>query len=130
VTFAAAMALLASLRLSVPAISGRAARAFDAIAHPAWLLPLILVNSACIGLMIKGILSPWPPHANAQILARWGAWAGAAAFIAVLTVDLWLLWTPSMVARRFADPAKRHALRWLPLLNLVLGGGFLYLVGR
>lgn len=130
----AALALLASLRLSLPpAVTVRLGRAFDAATHPTWLIPLILAMGMAIGLMIRGELSPWPPEANAQLARRWGAWAGAAGFLLAATVDLWLLWTASMVAQRFARPEEREPARLLPLLNLAIGGLFLaavYLVAR
>ena len=115
------MALLATMRLSAPSVGqSRLGRALDLAAHPTWLLPLILMMGVALGLMIRGDLSPWPPEAAAQ-WARGGAWASATGFLLVLVVDLWLLWTPSMVARRFAGEDGREAMRWLPVLNLVLG---------
>lgn len=121
-----AMALAASLRLSTPvAAQSRLGRALDIAAHPTWLLPLILAMGMAVGLMIRGDLSPWPPEAFDQMARRGGLWAGATGFIVVLVVDLWLLWTPSMVARRFAAERDRDALRGLPALNLALGAALL-----
>jgi len=121
-TLLSAMALAASLRLSTPvAAQSRLGRALDIAAHPTWLLPLILAMGVAVGLMIRGDLSPWPPEAAEQLARRGGPWAGATGFIVVVIVDLWLLWTPSMVTRRFAAEDAREAMRWLPALNLALG---------
>jgi len=121
-TVLSAMALAASLRLSTPvAAQSRWGRALDVAAHPTWLLPLILAMGVAVGLMIRGDLSPWPPEAFEQLARRGGLWAGATGFILVVVVDLWLLWTPSMVARRFASDDARPAMRWLPALNLAIG---------
>jgi hypothetical protein len=115
------------------ASSGRLGRALDLAAHPTWLIPLILAMGLVVGLMIRGDLSPWPPAAAARF-AEWGGRpAAVAGFLTVVVVDLWLLWTPSMVAQRFATPENREAARQLPWLNLAFGGVFLgamYLLAR
>lgn len=115
-------ALLATLRLSIPALAGRKLGAVaDFLTNPAWLLPLILGMYFAIGLMLSGEASPWPPATRAMFENRWGVWAGITGFILVVIVDLWLVWTPSMVARRFAGPESQHAVKALPLFNVLFG---------
>ncbi|PTD20242.1 hypothetical protein [Sphingomonas fennica] len=120
------LALLASLRLSVPALEGSRLAGF--IAHPALLLPLVLAVPMTVGLMMTGAVPVAPLSARDMVRADYGYWAGIAALITVATAELWLLWTPSMVARRFARPESREALKGLPILNLAFGAGFLALV--
>jgi hypothetical protein len=125
----AGLALLASLRLSAPAaFAGRWGGALDLATHPTWLMPLILAMGVALGLMIRGDLPPWPPEAAARFAALGGPWAAVTGFLIVLVVDLWMLWTPSMVAQRFAPPEGREAARLLPLLNLALGAVFLIVI--
>jgi len=131
---AAAFALLASLRLSLPAREGKQLGTILNIAtHPAWLLPFILVMGMAIGLMVKGMLSPWPPEAAQQAARIGGWWGGATGFLVVLIVDGWLLWTGSCVMLRFSTPEQRRKVRLLPVLNFALGALFLstfYLMSR
>jgi len=136
-TIAAAAALLmlaATLRLSVPATGPtRLARVLTVVANPGWLLPLIVLMGGAIGLMIQGDLSPWPPDSAHRIAERYGWWAGAAAGAVTATVDLWLVWTASMVALRYTPLEQRPTIRGLPLLNLAMGGAVLvgiYLLQR
>ena len=58
----AVFALLATLRLSIPALAGRKLGAVaDFLTNPAWLMPLILGMYFAVGLMLSGEASPWPP---------------------------------------------------------------------
>lgn len=120
------LALAASVRLSVPGLASLAM--LRAIAHPNWLLPLLLIVPMTVGLMVTGTVPAAPWQARAMAAAGHGYWAGIAALIAVATVELWLLWTPGMIAYRTAKPESRPAARILPVLNLVLGGLILLLI--
>jgi hypothetical protein len=124
----ALLALFATLRLSIPhartAISGYG---LGIVAHPAWLMPVMLGMPMAVGFMMTGALSPWPPEAASLLARTGGGWAGVAGFLTALVVDLWLLWTPSIVALDFTAPETRAKLHMLPLLNLLLGGFFLAL---
>lgn len=118
----AVLALLATLRQSIPALAGRKLDAVTGLlTSPIWLVPLIFVAYMTVGLMLAGDLSPWPPEARAIFGHKWGAWAGITGFIIVVVVDIWLVWTPSMVARRFAGPDGRNAVKNLPLFNVIFG---------
>jgi hypothetical protein len=63
----ALLALFATLRLSIPhartAISGYG---LGIVAHPAWLMPVMLGMPMAVGFMMTGALSPWPPEAAAR----------------------------------------------------------------
>lgn len=129
VALLALLALLASLRLSFPAATGSAGLGpLRLLMHPVWLLPLLLALPMTVGLMMTGAVPISPVAARAMIAADYGVWAGLAALITVMTAELWLLWVPSMLARRSALPERQEALRFLPLLNLALGSGFLLIV--
>ena len=94
--FLAVMALLATLRQSLPfAAAQRAGGVIGFLTSPIWLVPLILAMAGVIGLMLTGAVSPWPPQAQAEFSGQFGAWAGITGFILVVVVDLWLVWTPS-----------------------------------
>jgi len=122
-------ALLASIRLSLPySHSVRLGRIGTVLTHPAWLIPFILMMSMAIGWMMQGKLSPWPPEAAQQLAQRSGSWAGVTAFVLVLLVDLWLLWTPSMIARRYSTAELQGAMRGLSVINVVFGALFLLAV--
>jgi hypothetical protein len=88
---------------------------------PVWLLPLLLAFNFTVGMYFFKLLSPWPPLAYAQMAARYGSWAGVTAFLAVLTCNLWLLWVPTQVLRRYTAPARRAALKYFPIFNFVAG---------
>lgn len=120
------LALAASVRLAVPGLASSSL--LRAIAHPNWLLPLLLIVPLTIGLMLTGVVPAAPWQARAMAAAGHGYWAGIAALIAVITVEFWLLWAPGMIAYRTAKPESRPAARILPLLNLILGAGILLLV--
>ncbi|SNS17986.1 hypothetical protein SAMN06295912_102136 [Sphingomonas laterariae] len=122
------MALVATLRLSLPGAAGGGQGTLRLIAHPAWLVLLVLTTPMTVGLMLSGYVPVSPTKARALIAGDFGYWAGVAAWITVVTAELWLLWTPSMVAQRFAKPEARDAFRALPLFNVFMGGGFLLLV--
>ena len=114
--------LLATIRLSLPSLIGRRIGGIANLAtHPAWLVPFIFGIAVAVGLMIEGALSPWPPAAHAAYAADFGPWAGVAAFLLVVIVDLWLVWTPSMVARRFARLESLEAVKALTVLNVPFG---------
>lgn len=118
-----ALALLATIRLSLP----RPVAALDRLPlrplfHPAWLVTLILAAYLALGMYFAGTLSPWPIAAFATWNAAEGWWAGAAAFLAALTTDLWLLWTATEALRRHTPPDRQHTLRYLHLFNLLIGG--------
>lgn len=124
-----AFGLLATIRLSLPSLIGREVRGvINVLTHPAWLIPFIFGISVAVGLMIQGQLSPWPPAAQSDFAAKWGMWAGIAGFLLVVIVDIWLVWTPSMVARRFARPESLDAVKTLPVLNVLFGLAFLVAV--
>lgn len=120
------LALAASIRLSVPGLASLPL--LRVIAHPNWLLPLLLIVPLTIGLMLTGVVPAAPWQARAIAAAGHGYWAGIAALIAVATVELWLLWTPGMIAYRTAKPESRPAARMLPVLNLILGAAMLLLI--
>jgi len=118
----AAFALLATLRQSVPSLAGRRLGiVVDFLTSSVWLVPLILAMYFALGLMLAGQLSPWPPETRAIWAQKWGAWAGITGFILVVIADIWLVWTPSMVARRFAGPESREAVKALPWFNVIFG---------
>jgi hypothetical protein len=124
--FLAVMALLATLRQSLPfAAAQRAGGVIGFLTSPIWLVPLILAMAGVIGLMLTGAVSPWPPEAQAEFAGKFGAWAGITGFVLVVVVDLWLVWTPSMVARRFAGPDGLNTVKALPLFNLIFGFAFI-----
>jgi hypothetical protein len=121
-TLLAGLALLATLRQSVPALAERNLGFLGGfLTSPVWLVPLIFVAYMMVGLMMAGDLSPWPPAARAIFDHKWGAWAGIAGFILVLVVDIWLVWTPSMVARRFAGKDGQDTVKTLPVFNVIFG---------
>lgn len=121
-----ALALLATLRLSLPRpLAVLESMPLKALFHPGWLVTLILAAYLTLGMYFSQALSPWPPAAFASWSAAEGWWAGAAAFLAALAADLWLLWTPSEVLRRFTPPERQHTLRYLHLFNLAVGGAVL-----
>ncbi|MCP5395211.1 MAG: hypothetical protein H6918_00500 [Sphingomonadaceae bacterium] len=129
-TVLAILALLASLRLSLPPTADRffARQPLTLLTSAAWLVPYIVVMGLAVGLMIKGQLSPWPQEAMADFAGRWGKWAGIAALLVVGTVDLWMVWTGAMAARRFAPVGSEAAFGRLQLLNVVFGAIFFLLV--
>lgn len=119
---AALFALAATLRLSLavrPAPLANPVARF--VTSPAWLVPYILVMGYALGQMIKGNLSPLPPVAFAETTALWGRWAGVTAFLVVLTVNLWLLWTAGMLARRFGPENPARAPWAVHVLAFVFG---------
>ncbi len=121
-TLLAGLALLATLRQSVPALAERNLGFLGGfLTSPVWLVPLIFVAYMMVGLMMAGDLSPWPPAARAIFDHKWGVWAGIAGFILVLVVDIWLVWTPSMVARRFAGKDGQDTVKTLPVFNVIFG---------
>lgn len=120
------LALAASIRLSVPGLASLPL--LRTIAHPNWLLPLLLLVPLTVGLMLTGAVPPAPWQARAMAAAHYGYWAGIAALIAVATVEFWLLWAPGMIAYRTAKPESRPAARILPVLNLLLGAAMLLLI--
>jgi hypothetical protein len=122
-----ALSLLSTLRLSLGSAGDRAAAnpVGRLLTHPLWLVPLIVVAYLVLGYFLTGKLSPWPPTAFADLGQRFGWWAGVAGVIAVVTTELWLLWTPAEVLRRFATPERRAGLRYFHLFNLVVGGGLI-----
>jgi hypothetical protein len=118
-----ALALLATVRLSLPRPVALLDRMpLKPLFHPGWLVTLILAAYLSLGLFFSGALSPWPPSAFTAWNASEGWWAGAAAFLAALTTDLWLLWTPTEVLRRYTAPERQHTLRYLHAFNLLVGG--------
>lgn len=120
------LALFASIRLSLPnGPSLHLGRIGDLLTHPGWMIPFILMMGMAIGWMIKGQLSPWPLEAGRQFAQRGGTWAGVTGCLLVTVVDLWLLWTPSIVARRFAAADMQAAMRGLSVINLTFGAIFL-----
>lgn len=122
----ASLALLATLRLSIPATVGAQPGGLAGfLTSPTWLVPLILAMAGTIGLMITGDISPWPPETQAAFAGKWGMWAGVTGFLLVLVVDLWLLWTPSIVARRFAGTDGPKPIKGLTLFNLLFGAAFI-----
>ena len=126
---AAVLALLtfaATARLSLlPAAPHHVPRWMKILTNSIWLLPLMLAMALTLGLMAKGVLSPWPPQAAAYFETLGGGWAALTGFVLVLTVDMWLLWTGSRIVLRHTPLEDRHAIRHLSALNLLLGGGLL-----
>jgi hypothetical protein len=117
-----ALALLATLRLSLPITLPLFERMpLRLLFHPGWLVTLILAANLSLGMYFSHALSPWPPAAFDLWHEPSGLWAGIAAFLAALTTDLWLLWTPAEVLRRYTAPERRATLRHAHLFNLVLG---------
>jgi hypothetical protein len=124
-TLAAALLLMALFATVRVALGPRAEKVGNpllrALTHPYWLIPLIVAVNFCIGLYFTGALSPWPPAAFADFSARSGFWAGSCALLAALITDIWLLWAPTQVLRRFAAPERRHAFKYFPLFNALVG---------
>ena len=117
--------LFSTLRLAI----GERARVVTnpvlaALTHSAWLLPLLVVFNMAFGMALLGMVSPWPPKAFEQVSAGYGygMWAGIAAFLAMLITDIWVLWIPTQVLRRFAKPENLPALKYYPIFNVAVGG--------
>jgi hypothetical protein len=124
-TLLGALALLTTLRLSIPrTASAKPGMVSRLLTYPGWLLPMIPLMATAVGLMMRGLLSPWPPTAAARF-SQHGLWAGVFGFLLALVVDLWLLWTAARVVKRFAPPEKQYALRNLPVFNFLVGGAIL-----
>ena len=62
------------------------------VTHPWWLYALVLAGPFVLGAFYKGLISPWPPQAYAEIGAQAGRWAGAAAALGATIVDIWIFW--------------------------------------
>ena len=94
------------------------------LTHSVWLLPLLVVFNMSFGMALLGIVSPWPPTAFEQVSSEYGygMWAGVAAFLAMLIVDIWVLWIPTQVLRRFAKPENREAMKYYTVFNNAVGG--------
>ena len=125
--FLSVMALLATLRLSSISWAERKLTGpLAVILSPIWLTPLIFGLAWTIGLIIKGSVSAWPPTAMQQGVAYGGYWAGLTALFIVIVAELWLVWTGANIALRYSPPEKRIQIKHLPILSIVLGGGFLF----
>lgn len=94
------------------------------LTHGIWLVPLLVVFNMAFGMALLGMVSPWPSKAFEQVSSQYGygMWAGVAAFLAMLITDIWVLWIPTQVLRRFAKPDNREALKYYPVFNIVVGG--------
>ena len=121
------MSLIATLRLSLKGVSPARGGLDRALAHPAWMVPLILLMPYVTGTYFRGLLSPWPPAAFDAISAQAGIWAGISAFITVLAVDIWLLWAPARVLAAHASLAQKPAVKYYFLINALLGLAFILL---
>ncbi|MCP1470302.1 hypothetical protein J3E64_001990 [Sphingobium sp. OAS761] len=117
--------LAATLRQSWPGAARCRGVLAGVIAGAGWLLPLIFIVPACVGLMVTGALSPLPQIAYADMSGSHGRAMGLAAAVAVVIADLWLLLTPAMVLLRHAPEAQAAHLRAAVPLNVALGGLFL-----
>jgi hypothetical protein len=120
--------LAATIRQSWPGAERCGGRISNIISGPGWLVPLIFIVPMCIGLMMAGRLSPLPQHTYAVMTQSHGPATGLALALAVVTAELWLMLAPAMIVLRFADPARRAAMRGLIPLNLFLGLVFLAII--
>ena len=119
----AVLILLATLRQSIPTLAQRdLGPVVGFLTNPSWLAPLVFVAFMMCGYMLQGQLSPWPPASGAVFRANWGVWAGVTGFILTVAIDIWLVWAPSMVARRFVGKDKLGTLKNLPVFNIIFGG--------
>jgi hypothetical protein len=122
------MALIATLRVSLGPLGDRLRNPLlRTLTHPGWMVPLMVVVNLSVGLYFSGSLSPWPPAAYADYALKFGTWAGISAFVAALTTDIWLLWAPTQVLRRFAAPQTGAALKYLQVFNTLVGAAVITL---
>ena len=122
--------LLQTLRLS---ITGRIQPAApNVIMNHRWLYPLGLLGPFTIGTFYKGALSPWPPAAYDKMTAVGGHWAGGAAFLLVLTVDIWMFWAAAKAIRDTTltsavfRPMHDKVTAYYHIVNFLVGTFILY----
>ena len=126
------LTLLQTLRLS---ITGRihADKPNFVMSH-LWLYPLGVLGPLVIGAFYKGLLSPWPPAAYAKMAGSAGLWAGLAAFLAVLIVDIWLFWAGAKAIRATTltsatfRPLHDRLMTYYHVVNVLVGVFILYRV--
>jgi hypothetical protein len=97
-----------------------------------WLYPLGVLGPFTIGAYYKGALSPWPLSAYDKMTAIGGHWAGAAAFVLVLTVDIWMFWAAAKAMRDTTltsavfRPMHDQVLVYYHIVNAAVGAFILY----
>ncbi|MFC6634360.1 hypothetical protein [Microbulbifer taiwanensis] len=63
-----------------------------------WATPLTLLGATVVGYFLSGELSPWPFETYRLLIDRSVApEAAAAVALAVVSVDVWLLWMPAKI---------------------------------
>lgn len=97
-----------------------------------WLYPLGLLGPFTIGTFYRGMLSPWPPAAYEQMLATGGVWAGVAAFVLVVTIDIWMFWAAAKAMRATTltsavfSPMHDQVAAYYHVVNFLVGTFILY----
>lgn len=97
-----------------------------------WLYPLGVLGPFTIGTFYKGALSPWPPAAYDKITAAAGHWAGGAAFLLVLTIDIWMFWAAAKAMRATSltsavfRPMHDQVAAYYHVVNFLVGTFILY----
>lgn len=122
--------LLQTLRLS---ITGKIhPQKANVLTTHKWLYPLGILGPFTIGTFYKGALSPWPPLAYEKMTAVGGHWAGAAAFVLVITVDIWMFWAAAKAIRDTTltsavfRPMHDKVAVYYHLVNFLVGTFILY----
>jgi hypothetical protein len=97
-----------------------------------WLYPLGVLGPFTIGTFYKGALSPWPPAAYDKMTAVGGHWAGGAAFVLVLTIDIWMFWAAAKAIRDTTltsavfRPMHDQVVAYYHVVNILVGTFILY----
>lgn len=120
-----ALALGGTLRFALTGRIGGGGPVVNLLTHQVWLLPLAAAIPYVLGCFYKGLISPWPPAAFAAFEEKAGFWGGATAGLAVITVDIWLLYAMARAAAHFAPPEDRHLVKWYYAVNFVVGAFFI-----
>jgi hypothetical protein len=119
-----AMALVTTLRFCFTGTLQSDNRLLRLLTHPVWLYSLGLTIPYVLGSLYGGTISPWPPSAYEQFAPR-GLWAGINAGLAVLVVDIWVVWASARAAAVFAPPEDRRILKYYYAVNLAVGTFFI-----
>lgn len=120
-----ALALVGTLRFCVTGRIGGGGPITALLTHQVWLLPLAAAIPYVLGCFYKGLISPWPPAAFATFEEKAGFWAGTSAGLAVIAVDIWLLYAMARAAAHFAPPEDRHLVKWYYVVNFMVGAFFI-----
>lgn len=97
-----------------------------------WLYPLGVLGPFTIGTFYQGLLSPWPPAAYEKMLATGGVWAGVAAFVLVVTIDIWMFWAAAKAMRATTltsavfSPMHDQVAAYYHVVNFLVGTFILY----